>query len=101
MTSIVQPVLINWRLLVHGAVASLGLQLCLMDDHFEPLHHLFASVDLYGAIPIESLHVVIVVVCITQVFTLNRQNCIIVFVHEVKLDCAILGTPSMPVVMMA
>lgn len=90
MASVVQSVFIQGRLLVQGAFTSFGLELGFMDDHFKPLNHLLASVHLYGAILIKFIHIVVVVVGIALVFAFDCKDSIVIFIHQVEIDSAML-----------
>lgn len=90
MASVVQSVFIQRRLLKQRAFTSLGLELGFVDDHFKPLNHLLASVHLYGAILIESIHIVVVVVGIALVFAFDCKDSIFIFIHQVEINSAVL-----------
>ena len=101
VSGVVQAILIQcWRV-EERTFASLGLQLSFMDDHFKPFDHLFASVHLYGAILLETIDVVIVIVGIALVFALNSKHSVVIFVHEVEVDVAMLGVPAVPMMVMS
>lgn len=81
MASVVEAVLIECWWLEEGALASFGLDLSLMYNHFKPFNHLFASMDLNSPVLIETIYIVIIVVRVPLVFALNCRDLSAFSVH--------------------